>query len=126
MQNFNYRISNAMELKITIGDNIAKALLYDTPTSNAFRKMLPLTITLEDYANTEKIAPLNAPLSTRNAPNGFQPSVGDLTYYAPWGNLALFYNHFSYADGLVALGKVTSGMEYLTTRGAFEVTIELV
>ncbi|MET9503768.1 cyclophilin-like fold protein [Streptomyces sp. NPDC006622] len=26
---------------------------------------------------------------------------GDLTYYAPWGNLAVFYHDASYAQGLV-------------------------
>lgn len=46
--------------------------------------LLPLTLTLEDYASTEKISDLPKRLSTQGAPAGIDPSVGDVTYYAPW------------------------------------------
>jgi hypothetical protein len=29
-------------------------------------------------------------LSTDGAPAGARPEAGDLTYYSPWGNLAVF------------------------------------
>jgi hypothetical protein len=38
-------------------------------------------------------------------PAGSEASVGDITYYAPWENLAIFYNDFGYASRLVILGK---------------------
>ncbi|GAB7216701.1 cyclophilin-like fold protein [Dickeya oryzae] len=56
--------------------------------------MLPLTLKLEDYAGTEKIAYLPRKLTTQGAPAGIDPDVGYLTYYAPWGNLAIFLSGF--------------------------------
>jgi hypothetical protein len=53
--------------------------------------MLPLTLMLTDHASTEKIADLPRKLSTKGAPPGIAASVGDISYYAPWGNLALFH-----------------------------------
>lgn len=115
----------SMKLKITIGENTAMAILYDNPTSRDFATMLPLTVEMDDYANLEKIFYPSKKLSTEDAPKGFKPSEGDITLYAPWGNIALFYKDFSYSNGLISLGKVTNGIEYFKTKGKITVTIEL-
>lgn len=86
--------------------------------------LLPLTLTLNDYNKTEKVSDLPKRLSTQGEPEGFDPDVGDITYYAPWGNLAIFYRDFGYASGLVKLGSIESGIELLQHKGAIEVTIE--
>jgi len=114
-----------MKLKITIGSNNATAVLYNNQSSRDFAALLPLSLTLADYNKTEKIGNLPKKLSTKDVPAGFDPSTGDLTYYAPWGNLALFYKNFSYSGGLVSLGKITSGMEAFNVSAAFEIKIEL-
>lgn len=89
--------------------------------------LLPITVTLKDYAHTEKIAMLPRKLSTRGVPAGVDPSVGDFTYYAPWGNLAIFYKDFDYSSGLAPLGRVESGLESLARLdGEAQVTIEKV
>ena len=31
---------------------------------------------------------------------------GDLAYYAPWGNLAFFYESYRYSGGLIRLGRI--------------------
>ena len=85
--------------------------------------MLPLTLTLEDYAKTEKISNLPRKLTTEGSPAGADPSVGDIAYYAPWGNLALYYKDFGYSDGLILLGELDSGTEALSAPGAAKVTI---
>jgi len=84
------------------------ATLPMTPTVQDFAKLLPLTLTLKDYDSTEKIADLPTKLTTQNAPNGYAGQAGDLTYYAPWGNLAFFYKDSTvgYANGLILLGKL--------------------
>ncbi|NUG50450.1 cyclophilin-like fold protein [Acinetobacter lactucae] len=84
------------------------ATLAMSPTVEDFAKQLPLTLTLKDYDSTEKIADLPAKLTTQNAPNGYAGKAGDLTYYAPWGNLAFFYKDspVGYANGLIFLGKL--------------------
>jgi hypothetical protein len=114
-----------MKLKITIGSNTATANLYDNPTSRDFASLLPLSLTLEDYNGTEKISNLSRKLAAKDAPAGFDPSTGDITYYAPWGNLALFYKDFSYSTGLISLGKITSGIDALKVSGQVAVKIEL-
>ncbi len=76
--------------------------------ARAFRALLPLRLELTDYNRTEKIADLPSRLTTRGEPDGIDPEPGDLAYYAPWGNLALFYKDFGYSRGLVRLGRLDS------------------
>ena len=56
--------------------------------------------------------------------SGVDPGVGDITYYAPWGNLAIFDRDFGYSRGLVRLGRLDSGVESLRGHGPVRVTIE--
>jgi hypothetical protein len=114
------------KIRITVGDTVFTATLIDSQTTRDFISLLPLTLTLKDYAGTEKISDLPKKLSTEGAPSGSDPSVGDITYYAPWGNLAIFYRDFGYASGLVILGKIDSGIETFTVPGSVKVTIELI
>ncbi|MBS4218239.1 hypothetical protein KHA96_07930 [Bacillus sp. FJAT-49711] len=112
-------------VKLTFNKEVVMVNMYDNPTSRDFLAQLPLTITIEDYAKTEKIAYLPKKLSIEKAPPGCIPSVGDFTYYAPWGNLAIFYKDFGYSNGLIKLGKIESGIEKLeSVHGNFTVEIE--
>ncbi len=117
---------SGMKIKLTVGDKVPAATLIDSKTTRDFISLLPLTLTLKDYAGTEKISDLPKRLSTEGAPSGSDPSVGDITYYAPWGNLAIFYKDFGYASGLVILGKIDSGIETFNAPGSVKVTIELI
>ena len=93
------------KIRVTIDGKIFIGTLHDNPTANDFLSLLPLTVTLEDYAATEKITYLPRKLATAGSPEGSKPAVGDIAYYAPWGNLALFYKEAAYARGLVPLGR---------------------
>ena len=54
-------------------------------------------------------------------------NVGDFSYYAPWGNISVFYKNFRYSNSLYKLGTIESGTEILgNMNGNFEVTIERV
>jgi hypothetical protein len=117
--------TDSMKLKITVGDKVISAILNDNATTRDFISLLPLTLTLTDYNRTEKISDLPNKLSTKDAPAGYKPSVGDITLYAPWGNLAIFYKDFSYSNGLISLGKITSGIEVLNVSGPLKARIEL-
>ena len=113
-----------MKIRLTLEDTVLTATLVDSKTTQDFISLLPLTLTLEDYAGTEKVSDLPRRLSTEEAPAGSDPSVGDITFYAPWGNLAIFYRGFGYSSGLVILGRIDSGIEALHVPGAVRVTIE--
>jgi hypothetical protein len=95
----------AVRLKITIGDSVTTATMEDNATARDFLSLLPMSITLKDYNKTEKVSDLPKTLTTKGAQSGIKPRVGDITYYAPWGNLALFYKDFAYSSGLILLGK---------------------
>jgi hypothetical protein len=116
----------AMKIRMDVEGTVITATLEDNATSRDFLSLLPLTLTLQDYAATEKISDPPRRLSTAGAPPGSDPSPGDISYYAPWGNLALFYSDSGYASGLVKLGKLDSGVEALHRAGPLQVTIEVI
>jgi hypothetical protein len=60
-----------------------------------------------------EISNLPKKLSTQDALSDSDPAVEDITYYAPWGNLTIFYKDFGYANGLIKLGSIDGGVEEL-------------
>ncbi len=115
-----------MKIRLTLDGKRVEATLLDNATARDFLSLLPITLTLEDYNATEKIGYPPRKLSTASAPAGVDASVGDIAYYAPWGNLAIFYKDFGYSRGLIGLGRIESGIEALSVPGSLEVTIERV
>ena len=113
-----------MKIRIKIDGKAINATLDDNETSRDFISLLPLTLSLKDYAATEKISDLPKRLSTQGAPAGCKASIGDITYYAPWGNLALFHKDFVYSVGLVKLGTLDSGVEVLSQPGTLKAEFE--
>lgn len=103
-----------------------EAELYDNAAARDLLSRLPLTLEFSDYNNTEKIACLpGEDLDTAGVPSAFDPSVGDITVYAPWGNLAIFYRDFGNSPGLVPIGRLLNdGIEvFAAMNGSFSVTI---
>ena len=96
-------------------DGVAYAVeLFENDAAKAFARRLPQTLQFEDYGRTERIAYLNPKLQTGRAPSSIKPAAGDLAYYMPWGNLAVFLHAFRESDGLVPLGRLTpDGLEAL-------------
>lgn len=115
-----------MKIRIVVDDQPLIAQLENHSAAREFAAMLPLELDLEDYHAIEKIADLPSPLPTDEVPAGVDPDVGDITYYAPWGNLAIFYRDFGYARGLVRLGRIEGSVSALATAGAIRVRIERV
>ncbi len=114
-----------MKITISVEGEVLSGTLDDTPTSRDFASLLPLTVMLKDYASTEKISDLPKRLSTTGAPQGTDPDIGDIAYYAPWGNLAIFYRDWGYGRGLIRLGKLDSAIEVLQGPGPLKATIAL-
>jgi hypothetical protein len=116
--------ASTMRVRLTFDGKAVEATLLDNATARDLLSLLPMTLTLEDYNSTEKIGYPPRKLSTAGAPTGVDPSVGDIAYYAPWGNLAIFYKDFGYSKGLIGLGRIDSGIEALSVPGSLNVTIE--
>jgi hypothetical protein len=103
--------ASTMRIRLTFDGKVVEATLLDNATARDLLSLLPMTLTLDDYDSTEKIGYPPRKLSTADAPAGVDPSVGDIAYYAPWGNLAIFYKDFGYSRGLVKLGRLDSSIE---------------
>ncbi len=95
-----------VKIRIIAGGQEFRATLEDSAAAREFATLLPLDLALSDYHQTEKIADLPKRLSTAGAPDGIAPVIGDIAYYAPWGNLAIFYRDFEYSPGLIRLGRL--------------------
>lgn len=117
-----------MKINIIINDDeIITASLLDNQAARDFVSILPLSLELRDFAGTEKASgELPKKLSMQGVPDGYQPSAGDLAYYAPWGNLAIFYKDDKYANGLVHLGSINHNSNALDLPGSVSVKIDVV
>lgn len=103
--------------------------LDDNPATRDFYASLPLKLAFRDYVGEEKISPaLSKRLDTKGL-KGYEPQVGDLFYFAPWGNLGIFYNHKpDFHSGLVPFGKVSSSFlnKIKAQKDGFEILFERV
>ena len=91
------------------------AFLDSSPVTQDLMKQLPLTLEFSDYAGTEKIAYLPQKLSDHGSSKEYAAKAGDITYYAPWGNLAIFYkdSEVGSANGLIYLGKFNAPPDFM-------------
>lgn len=113
-----------MRIRITFNGRAMTATLHDHPPARDFFSMLPLDLTIDDYARNEKIAYLPRKLTEEGSgPFGTERPY-DLCYYAPWGNLALFYAGYRWSRGLIRLGRLDEGHEALHVPGKFPLRIE--
>ena len=93
---------------ISGGDEVVQINLEDNPATRDFYALLPLSLEFRDYVGKEKISPaLPRQLNTQGL-NGYNPQVGDLFYFSPWGNLGIFYEKQPFHNGLVRFGSVDS------------------
>ncbi|MFE0774256.1 cyclophilin-like fold protein [Streptomyces sp. NPDC058861] len=83
--------STPVDIRVTLDGRPVDATLNDSPAARDFAGLLPLTLGLEDFHSTERVADLPRELNTDGAPAPVAAEAGDIAYYAPWGNLALFY-----------------------------------
>lgn len=97
---------NPMKVQITIGDQRFQATLSDTAATRDLLAQLPVTIGMVDHGAVEKTGPLLAPLSLDDQPEGADPDVGDVGYYAPGNDLVFYYGDQSYFPGIVILGRL--------------------
>ena len=114
---------NAVKIEFVFKGVTVVGLLDESAAANAFLAQLPMTVKLEDYGSTEKIAWLPTKLRRADSGASMTPRRGDIAYYAPWGNLAIFREDFRHSPGLVKLVRVVEGLKSLDQPGAAMVTI---
>ena len=115
---------NAMRLRLTFADQDFTATLEDNPSARDLFSMLPLDLKVADYSTNEKIAYLPRKLTEEGSGQFGNEAVGDLCYFAPWGNLAMFHGPYRWSRGLIRLGRLDGGPAPLLVRGEFPLFIE--
>ncbi|MGW7267824.1 cyclophilin-like fold protein [Streptomyces sp. NPDC054842] len=111
------------DIRVTLDGRPAEATLNDSPAARDLVNMLPLTLELKDFHGTERIGHPPRELNTADAPEPAAAKSGDLAYYAPWGNLALFYRDGPAASAdLLVLGHIDTDADHLAR--AERLTIE--
>ena len=115
-----------MRITITIGDQRFQATLIDSAATRDLVAQLPLTVDMTDHGGVEKTGPLPSPLSLDGQPEGADPDVGDLGYYAPGNDLVLYYGDQTYFPGIVVLGQLEgdAAQRIAQLDGSVKVTVE--
>lgn len=115
-----------MKIRMHVDGRVVTATLHDNASTRDFAALLPLSLKLTDYARIERIAHLPRKLTTEGGTVGVPVKAGDIAYYAPWGNLAIFAENgdCDYSRDLVRLGNVETGFSALQRPGPLNVTIE--
>ncbi|MCI8409839.1 MAG: hypothetical protein HFJ09_11320 [Lachnospiraceae bacterium] len=86
-------------------------IVYQLNNSKAAKDLynqLPLTLKIENYSDNEKIFYPPTKLNTNDTPIS-KGKKGSLAYYAPWGDVVMFYEAAGSASELYELGSVVSG-----------------
>ena len=118
--------STQTEIELAFGDTVMTAVLDDSETSRAFIRMLPLTLTMNRYADREYYAALGELPENGAAIDDFEN--GDVTYYTDGKSLAIFFGNAdtSSQDGLIRMGRIISDLSLFDTVGeSVEVMIAL-
>ena len=118
--------SEGTPIRITFDDTELTTRLHDNATARDLAAQLPLTLTFRDHNNVEKTASLPRELSLEGAPEGHDPSAGDIGYWAPDGDLVFYYDSDApFFNGIVRIGQFDSEMDAIKRHSDdFSVTIE--
>lgn len=101
---------NAAAQQISVqfeGGTVIYELNGSTAAASLYEQ-LPLTVEVEDYSTNEKIFYPPEELDTGDTPLA-QAGAGTLAYYAPWGNVVMFYGDYNENPSLFELGQMISG-----------------
>lgn len=98
------------QISVTCGDTQVVYELNDSPAAQSLLSQLPLTVVVEDFSTNEKVFYPPQELDTTDTPLA-EGGAGTLAYYAPWGDVVLFYDSFSANGSLYELGEAVSGVE---------------
>jgi hypothetical protein len=115
-------------LRITIGNTILTARLIDNETARDFLTLLPMTARASDYISREKYWHLPRALAAKSEREN-EYERGDLGFWIPNNDMALFYNHDGSTlptPGLIVIASISSGLEVFNRYpGSVELKIEL-
>jgi hypothetical protein len=81
-----------MKISLKVEDKVMTATLIDSETTRDFISLLPLTPTMSDLFRRERFANVPRAISTEGK-RAHTYEVGDVAYWPPGPDLAIFYRH---------------------------------
>jgi|GEM_PF-2443511 len=117
---------DSLKLKITVGEKILYAAIYESEATRNFMQLLPLELDMQDLNRREKYSPLAVGLSNNGTiKNTYE--VGDISFWLG-GGLAVFYHqdHAIVKAGLIRIGKLKEGIAAFKSAENLKVRFELV
>jgi hypothetical protein len=120
------REDTTMRIRLALEGGAATATLNDTPTARDFASLLPLTLEMRDLFGREKPGQLPRPLAAGEGQSTYQ--IGDLGYWAPSHDLAIFYADDRQqipSPGIVIIGRIDTDLDLIVDAGdSFQLSIE--
>lgn len=103
---------SSLRIQVQDGTHTIQFELNDSPAAKALYDQLPLTIAVQDYSDNEKIFYPPQKLDTTDGIPAEGPT-GTLAYFAPWGDVVMYYSGYGPYGGLYELGHAVSGVEQI-------------
>jgi hypothetical protein len=100
-----------MRIKITSQGHTATFLLYDTAAAREFYHQLPLNLALTNFRDAQWMFYPPEKLSVTAREAYHDGKKGELSYYAPWGDVFMLYKDFYAGDEMHRLGVNLAGFE---------------
>lgn len=100
------------DMLISVSDSHSNEVVFELNDSTAASELysqLPLSVEVDDFSNNEKIFYPEA-LEVSGTPVA-EGGAGTLAYYAPWGDVVMFYGDYQVNNSLYELGNAVSGTE---------------
>ena len=113
-------------IRVRVGGTTLSGTLHNNATARDMADQLPQTLTVRDHNNAEKTARLPNRLSTPGAPEGHDPSAGDIGYFSPGGDLVFYYDDAApYFNGIVHIGVIDGNVDAIRQPDAdVRITVE--
>ena len=117
----------AQDVIMTIADTDYKVTVDEnTQAGKLFLNSLPLTLSFENFGSNERVAYLSKRLDMDSYDSHLSVKRGDMTYYVPWGNLAVFRKAYSSPSDLAPIGSMSeNAISALEQSGDSEVSFKI-
>lgn len=101
--------------EITVQTEDGNTIIFELNNSKAATELynqLPISVKIEEFSTNEKVfyPPKKLDVSDTLLAG---PMIGTLAYYAPWGDVVMFYDKFNANSSLYGIGYAVSGEELI-------------
>lgn len=104
-----------MQVRITSQGHAAIFQLYDTVAARQFFDQLPLELELSNFRDVQWMFYPPQRLSVKSGEAYHDGVKGELSYYAPWGDVFMLYKDFYAGDEMHRLGIILDGIDNIAS-----------